>query len=124
MKRTLILGTLVLTGALSATLAAVQQGRQGAKPVPFGQETPSADALMVEKLKPNLYVLRGGGGNTAAFITEAGVVLVDTKLPGWGQPLIQKLKTITPKPVTTIINTHAHFDHASGKSSSRRRSRS
>ena len=117
MKRTLILGTLVLTGALSATLAAVQQGRQGAagaKPVPFGQETPSADALMVEKVKPNLYVLRGGGGNTAAFITEAGVVLVDTKLPGWGQPLIQKLKTITPKPVTTIINTHAHFDHASG----------
>ena len=69
---------------------------------------------MVEKVKPNLYVLRGGGGNTAAFITNAGVVLVDTKLPGWGQPLIQKLKTITAKPVTTIVNTHAHFDHASG----------
>ena len=117
MKRTLILGTLVLTGTLSATLAAVQQGRQGAagaKPVPFGQEKPSADALMVEKVRANFYVLRGGGGNTAAFITEAGVVLVDTKLPGWGQPLIEKLKTLTPKPVTTIINTHAHFDHASG----------
>ena len=69
---------------------------------------------MVEKVKPNLYVLRGGGGNTAAFITDAGVVLVDTKLPGWGQPLVEKLKTITPKPVITIINTHAHFDHVSG----------
>jgi cyclase len=82
--------------------------------VPFGQEKPSADALMVEKVKPNLFVLRGGGGNTAAFVTGTGVVLVDTKLPGWGQPLIQKLRTITDKPVTTIINTHFHFDHASG----------
>jgi len=68
MKRISILGSLLILGALSATLAAVQQGRQGAagaKPVPFGQETPSADALMVEKVKPNLYVLRGGGGPMA-----------------------------------------------------------
>src|SRR5262245_39878377 len=118
MKRVFVLSSLVFVGVLSAAVSALQQpaGRQGGArgAVPFGQETPSADALMVEKVKPNLYVLRGGGGNTAAFITEAGVVLVDTKLPGWGQPLIQKLKTITPKPVITIINTHAHFDHASG----------
>jgi glyoxylase-like metal-dependent hydrolase (beta-lactamase superfamily II) len=116
MKRAMVLGAVVLVGALSTTAAAVQQGRQAAAATPpaFGQETPSADALMVEKVKPNLYVLRGGGGNTAAFITDAGVVLVDTKLPGWGQPLITKLKTITPRPVVTIINTHAHFDHASG----------
>ena len=99
MKRVLVLGSLLVLGALSATAA---------------QDTPSADALMVEKVKPNLFVLRGGGGNTAAFITDAGVVLVDTKLPGWGQPLIQKLKTITSKPVTTIVNTHSHWDHASG----------
>ena len=117
MKRVLVLGSLLVLGGLSATVAGVQQGgRQGrgAAPVPFGQEKPSADALMVEKVKPNLFVLRGGGGNTAAFVTATGVVLVDTKLPGWGQPLIQKLRTITDKPVTTIINTHFHFDHASG----------
>jgi glyoxylase-like metal-dependent hydrolase (beta-lactamase superfamily II) len=47
-------------------------------------------------------------------VTAGGVVLVDTKLPGWGQPLMQKVRTLTNKPVTTIINTHAHFDHASG----------
>lgn len=116
MKRVAVLVSLVLVGALSASVAAVQRqgGGRGAPPVPFGQEKPSADALMVEKVKDNLYVLRGGGGNTAAFVTSTGVVLVDTKLPGWGQPLIARLKTITPKPVTTIINTHAHFDHASG----------
>jgi cyclase len=42
------------------------------------------------------------------------VVVVDTKLPGWGQPLIDKIKTLTDKPITTIINTHTHFDHVSG----------
>jgi glyoxylase-like metal-dependent hydrolase (beta-lactamase superfamily II) len=114
----LVLGTVVLAGALSATVAALQQpgARQGGArgAVPFGQEKPSADALTVEKVKANLFVLRGGGGNTAAFVTATGVVLVDTKLPGWGQPLIQKVRTITDKPITTIINTHAHFDHASG----------
>jgi cyclase len=52
-----------------------------------------------------------GAGNTAAFITDNGVVLVDTKTPGNGQPILDKLKTVTQKPVTMIINTHTHQDH-------------
>ena len=59
-------------------------------------------------------MLRGGGGNSAAFVTSSGVVLVDTKVPGWGQPLIDKIGELTSNPVTTIINTHTHFDHVSG----------
>jgi cyclase len=59
-------------------------------------------------------VLRGGGGNTAAFVSAKGVVLVDTKVSGWGQPILAKLKTLTDKPITTIINTHTHFDHVNG----------
>jgi cyclase len=70
--------------------------------------------IQVDQVRDNLYVLSGGGGNTAAFITANGVVVVDTKLPGWGQPILEKLKQITDKPVTTIINTHSHFDHVSG----------
>ena len=33
--------------------------------------------------------------------------VVDTKLPGWGQPLLDKIKTVTDKPVTTD-HQHAH----------------
>jgi glyoxylase-like metal-dependent hydrolase (beta-lactamase superfamily II) len=51
------------------------------------------------------------GGNTGVFITDAGVVVVDTKLAGWGQVLLDKIKTVTSKPVTMIINTHTHGDH-------------
>ena len=54
------------------------------------------------------------GGNTAVFVTSRGVTVVDTKVPGWGQPLIAKIKELTDKPVTTVINTHTHFDHVGG----------
>jgi glyoxylase-like metal-dependent hydrolase (beta-lactamase superfamily II) len=68
----------------------------------------------VEKLQDNLFVLRGGGGSTAVFVTTDGVVVVDTKNPGWGQPILDKIKELSPKPVTLLINTHTHGDHVSG----------
>ena len=89
--------------------------------VVVGARQPAADAakpkvIVVEKLKDNLFVLKGdgGGGNTAVFVGTKGVVVVDTKNPGWGQPILDKIKELTPKPITTIINTHTHGDHVSG----------
>ena len=101
MKRAMTLGLVLAAGALGILKA----------------QQPAADApktIDVEKVKDNLYVLRGGGGNTAVFITSAGVTVVDAKNPGWGKPILDKIKTITPKPVTTLINTHTHGDHVSG----------
>ena len=37
-------------------------------------------------------MITGGGGNTAVFITANGVVVVDTKHAGWGQPILDKIK--------------------------------
>ena len=63
MKRITVLGTLVLAGSLSMAVMAEQAQQPPA--------APSADALTVEKVKDNLFVIRGGnaGGNTAVFIT-------------------------------------------------------
>jgi len=104
MRRTVTLVALVAIGALSMAVGAVQQPPAGAAP----------RVVEVEKLKDNFFVLRGGGGNSGVFITANGVVVVDTKNPGWGQPLLDKIKELTDKPVTTIINTHTHGDHVSG----------
>jgi cyclase len=104
-KRETVLGVLVAVGSLTIGVSASQQ-----KAPP----QPSADNITVEKVKDNLFVLRGGGGNTAAFVTAKGVTLVDTKNPGWGQPLLDKVKSLTDKPVTMVINTHTHYDHNSG----------
>ncbi len=106
MKRGFVLGALFAVGALSMSVTAFQQ--------PPGGGQPQARVVEVDKLRDNLYVMRGGGGNSAVFITANGVVVVDTKNPGWGQPLLDKIKTVTDKPITTIINTHTHGDHVSG----------
>jgi glyoxylase-like metal-dependent hydrolase (beta-lactamase superfamily II) len=104
MQRIAILGGLLAAGALSMTAAAFQQ--------PPAAQAPRV--VEVDKLKDNLYVMKGGGGNSSVFITGAGVIVVDTKNPGWGQPLLDAIRKVTDRPVTTIINTHTHGDHVSG----------
>jgi cyclase len=110
MKRLLLLGILVSAGALSMVAAASQAPAQPAGP----------RVVDIEKLKDTLYVLTTStpgnpatfsGGNVAVFITDGGVTLVDTKLAGWGQAVLDKVKSVTDKPVTRIINTHTHGDH-------------
>src|SRR5437867_9806579 len=106
MTRIKILAALIAIACLSLSVAAYQQ--QG------GRGQAQARVVDVDKLRDNLYVLRGGGGNTAVFVGTTGVVVVDTKNPGWGQPILDKIKDLTSKPITTIINTHTHGDHVSG----------
>ena len=108
MKRIIVLATLLTVGALSLAVAASQQPGGNAA----GQAAPKV--VEVEKLRDNLFMLTGGGGNTAVFVGASGVVVVDTKNPGWGQPILDRIKELTPKPITTIINTHTHGDHVSG----------
>ncbi len=103
MKRGIVFGALILIGALSLGVKAYQP------PAAYAPKV-----IDVEKVKDNLYVLRGGGGNTAVFLTADGVVVVDAKNPGWGKPILDKIKTLTPKPITMLINTHTHGDHVSG----------
>jgi len=111
MKRSVLLGSVLLAGSLSMAVAAYQQPPAA----PAGPRV-----IDMQKLKDNLYVLTSStpgdaatfsGGNVAVFITDSGVTLVDTKLAGWGQAVLDKLKTVTDKPVTRIINTHTHGDH-------------
>src|SRR5262245_38586839 len=108
MRRVVLLAALVACGALSVAVSGYQ-AQQAPAPLP--------DAT---KVKDNLYIIEAAGasdrstftgGNTGLFITETGVVVVDTKLAGYGPGILEKIKTVTSKPVTTIINTHTHGDH-------------
>ena len=95
MKRLAILGTIVAAGLAAAGLNA--------------QGLPGIGAT--EQVSPNVYKIFGAGGNTTFFIRSDGVVLVDTKLANNGAAILAKVREVTDKPVTMIINTHSHPDH-------------
>ena len=69
MRRVVVLGAVMAVGLLSLIVVSAQQEEM---------------VVEVEQLEDNLFVLRGGGGNSAAFVTSDGVVLVDTKSPDGG----------------------------------------
>ena len=108
-RRPIVLIALLAAGGLSMVVARAQQ---------------DPAAIRIEKVKNNLYVIAGGrgpgqqagsvSGNTTVFIANSGVVLVDTEYPGYGQVILDTIKSVTTKPVTMVINTHTHGDHTGG----------
>ena len=95
MRRITVLSTVIALGLIVAMGRPIAQG----------------NIAEIEQVKDNLYVIVGGGGNTAALVTDDGVVVVDTKNPGWGSAILDKIRTVTDNPVSMIINTHTHGDH-------------
>lgn len=109
MRRVFLFAALMSTATLSVVISGYQN-----------QAAPQAKLPGVTKIKDNLYIIEAAspvdrsmftGGNTGLFITSTGVVVVDTKLPNYGAGILERIKTVTNKPVTTIINTHTHGDH-------------
>ena len=113
MTRAFVLGVISVVGGLSIAVAAFQ--------APAASPSQAAlDATRIEKLKDTLFIITGSspvprdtfsGGNTGVFITDRGVVVVDTKLANWGPTILERIRTVTSKPVVTVINTHTHGDH-------------
>ena len=99
MRRACILAWVAIVGAVLTAAAAAQQPPAME---PIGQ---------IQKVRNNLFMIPGQGGNTAVFVTRTGVVLVDTKLTGNGQAILDRVAAVADVPVTTIINTHSHYDH-------------
>src|ERR1041384_2841332 len=87
MKRVFVLGALLTVATLSLAVTAFQQPPAGA-----AAQANAPKVVEVEKLRDNLFMLKGGGGNTAVFVGSSGIVVVDTKLPGWGPPILDKIK--------------------------------
>src|SRR5215475_5830481 len=65
----------------------------------------------IKKVRDNLYVIPGAGGNTTVFVTQSGIVLVDTKLANNGEAILSQVRTVSGRAVTMIVNTHSHPDH-------------
>ena len=58
---------------------------------------------------------RGWNGNAGFVVTDEGVVVIDSLgTPVLGNRMIATIKSVTDKPITHVIVTHNHPDHAYG----------
>ncbi|MEQ1946950.1 MAG: MBL fold metallo-hydrolase [Bryobacteraceae bacterium] len=77
------------------------------------QGRPSGD-LDVVKLRDNVYIIAGAGGNITVHIGQEGIVLVDTGTAASADKVIAELNRLTQGKVRYIINTGADADHVGG----------
>ena len=104
---------IAITFAVAAAVAAQAQQAAPASPQGAAGRGGGQPVQPIRMLKPNLYVVPGGGANSIVRVTSEGVILVDTKLPGEANynGLLEQIKTVTPQPVKIVIVTHHHADH-------------
>jgi len=82
--------------------------------VVYSQNSKPPGALKTERVKGDLHLISGEGGNVAAYATAEGVVLVDDMFDRNHDDILKQIKAISDKPLRYVINTHQHDDHAGG----------
>jgi glyoxylase-like metal-dependent hydrolase (beta-lactamase superfamily II) len=125
-KRWAALAAVIAAGGLMIVLAKFLEpadGQQSRQPIAMntsslprsasGRRDPTRNAE-ISRIKDSLFLITNGGSNTLAFVATRGVVVVDPKFSGWGQAIADKIKSVTPKPVTTVIDSNPGADHTGG----------
>jgi cyclase len=110
-KRCFILAAaaLALTLAISRDIASAQTNRN------VGTAVKTAVAgIHVLKIRDNVYMLTGAGGNITVLTFDDGVLVVDTGSAQNADRVLAVLKELSDRPVAHIINTSADPDHVGG----------
>ncbi len=64
------------------------------------------------KVKNNIYLLQGAGGNIGLLVGSDGVFMIDDQYKQLGDKIKNAVAEITSEPIRYVFNTHWHFDHA------------
>ena len=62
----------------------------------------------------NVYMLKGAGGNIGLLTGEDGLFMIDDQFAPLSEKIINKLRSLSQKPVRFVVNTHHHGDHTGG----------
>src|SRR2546422_10865137 len=113
MQKKFLMMILVLAVVIPAAIyAQAPQGQREGR----GQRAaaPPPPPMAIKQVKPGVYMVINGGGNSTVRVSDQGVILVDTKNLGdqFYNDLVAQIKTVTPQPVKYAIVTHVHQDHA------------
>ena len=86
----------------------------------LAQEIIDTETHRLEEVAEGIYFAVGNGAlytmsNALIIERDEDVVVVDTHItPAAGRALLDSIRVVTSKPVTTLINSHFHYDHANG----------
>jgi cyclase len=81
-----------------------------AKMVPLMAKIPIQEV----ELAAGLHLIQGPGGNIGVLNGPDGLTVVDSGVPMRANEIFETVKRVGGKPVSRLINTHWHFDHAGG----------
>jgi glyoxylase-like metal-dependent hydrolase (beta-lactamase superfamily II) len=78
------------------------------------KDSAAVSPITTHKLRNNISVLEGSGGNVAVLTGSDGKVLIDAGIAVSRRQMTKALDGLGADPVTHLVNTHWHFDHADG----------
>ena len=72
------------------------------------------DVYLIENQGLTVAEIGAYGGNITVYITNDGVILVDSKNDRMHDDVMAKVKSLTDKPIRYVVLTHNHADHSAG----------
>src|SRR4030088_718222 len=70
--------------------------------------------IKVHMLRGNVRILEGSGGNIAVLTGADGKVFIDAGITASRPRILEAANGLSRDPISNLINTHWHFDHADG----------
>lgn len=83
-------------------------------PVPAFRAAAAAAKISLHKVRGNVSVIQGSGGNIGVLTGRDGKLLVDAGITGSRAGITNALASLGDDPVRHLVNTHWHFDHTDG----------
>ena len=80
----------------------------------FAQQDFSKVEVKVIKVAGSVYMLEGAGGNIGLSVGDDGILMIDDQYAPLAPKIKEAIRTISPKPVKFLLNTHWHGDHTGG----------
>jgi glyoxylase-like metal-dependent hydrolase (beta-lactamase superfamily II) len=107
------LGSALLAGAVICFMPRRLFGVDGS-PVTIIRDAAATAKINVTKLRGNVSMLEGSGGNIAVLTGRDGKLLVDAGITASRPRITEALASLSNDPVKHLINSHWHFDHTDG----------
>ncbi|HET9361412.1 MAG TPA: MBL fold metallo-hydrolase [Vicinamibacterales bacterium] len=102
--------------SLSAAAAVVAGAALAFGSGAVAQQNQDFDKVQIEtvRVRDNVHMLVGAGGNTTIFTGSDGIMVVDTQFAPLGTKILSAIRAISTAPIRYVVNTHLHPDHIGG----------